>query len=256
MVKKNFFVYIINLKKDKKRKQSIISELIKQKINNYKIIDAVDGNSLKKAYLNKNVYKNKFNNNKWNISMSLGQIGCALSQLKIYKIFIKSKYDLAFILEDDAIFKYNFKEELKNLIFENFKEQKQIILLSELKEFIKKPISSSKNFNVVKVTNAFFTHAYFINKSAAQSILEFNFPVKTIADNYTFFNIYCGVKIFGIDPFIVDQDKKNHPTTIKFSKKLKSKINNENKKFLFKKRIYKLKTRFIKLFVPFSSHSK
>ena len=85
MVKKNFFVYIINLKKDKKRKQSIISELIKQKINNYKIIDAVDGNSLKKAYLNKNVYKNKFNNNKWNISMSLGQIGCALSQLKIYK---------------------------------------------------------------------------------------------------------------------------------------------------------------------------
>ena len=133
MVKKNFFVYIINLK----RKQSIISELIKQKINNYKIIDAVDGNSLKKAYLNKNVYKNKFNNNKWNISMSLGQIGCALSQLKIYKIFIKSKYDLAFILEDDAIFKYNFKEELKNLIFENFKEQKQIILLSELKEFIK-----------------------------------------------------------------------------------------------------------------------
>ena len=43
-----FKVYIVNLKKDKNRRENIIKELVKQNINNYEIIDAVDGNKLNK----------------------------------------------------------------------------------------------------------------------------------------------------------------------------------------------------------------
>lgn len=256
MIKKKLLVYVINLKKDKKRRKSIIDQLNKQKIKNYTIINAVDGSKLSKSQLQKNIYKDKFGKNKWNISMSPGQIGCALSQLKIYKLLIKSNCNLALILEDDAIFKYNFNNQLRNFIIKNFGKEKQITLISELKEFYKKPIAFNSKFKLVKVTNAFFTHAYFINKPAAKSILKFNYPVKTIADNYTFFNIYCGIKIFGLDPFVVDQDKKKHPTTIKFSKKFKKQTKYEKINFLFKKKIFKFKIKFLKLFIPFSSHSK
>ena len=97
----------------------------------------------------------------------------------------------------------------------------------------------------MKVTNGFFTHGYFINKEAAKSIISFNYPVKTIADNFVLFKLYCGIKINGINPFILDQDKKNHPTTI-----LKEK-NKFKKIFLFKRALYKLKIKVIKFFPIF-----
>jgi hypothetical protein len=122
--------------------------------------------------------------------------------------------------------------------------------LSELKQFYKKPLEKIRNYELVNVTNAFFTHAYFINKEAAKSIISFNFPVKTIADNFIFFNIYCNVKITGINPFIVDQDKKNHKTTISLEK------NNFEKVFLLKRTIYKIKVKIIKFFVKLQSHNK
>ena len=102
----------------------------------------------------------------------------------------------------------------------------------------------------MKVTNAFFTHGYFINKEAAKSIISFNYPVKTIADNFVLFKLYCGIEITGINPFIVDQDKKNHPTTILIQREKLKKI------FLFKRTIYKLKMKIMNFFIKFKSHIK
>tara|TARA_B110000967_G_C18682474_1_gene458815 strand:+ start:69 stop:824 length:756 start_codon:yes stop_codon:yes gene_type:complete len=249
MIDKKYKVYVINLKKSKSRKKHIINELKKQKIKNYEIIDAVNGAVLSLKELRSKTYKNKYNNNPWNIKMSPGQIGCSLSHIKVYKIFIKTKFKIALILEDDAIFIDNFKNNLKKLIIKNFKFKKQITLLSELKEFYQKPIIEGAGYELVNVTNAFFAHAYFINRDAAKSIISFNYPVKTIADNFVFFKIYCGIKINGLNPFIVDQDKVNHKTTI-FIKK-----HNLKKKFLFRKRLFKFKIRIMKFFVRFKSHN-
>ena len=141
-----------------------------------------------------------------------------------------------------------FNNKLKQFILNNFKFKKQIILLSELKEFHSKALDSFENIEIVSVSNAFFTHAYFINKEAAKSIISFNYPVKTIADNFVYFNIYCNIKITGINPFILDQDKK----------KFKSSITPERitkKKFLFRRTIYKLKNKILKKFNIFKSHN-
>jgi glycosyl transferase family 25 len=250
MMDRKYKVYVVNLKKDKNRKKHIINELKKQRIKNYEIIDAVNGNVLPLKELRSKTYKNKYNNNPWNIQMSPGQIGCALSHIKIYKLFIKTKFKVALILEDDAIFINDFKNNLKKLIIDDFKSKKQITLLSELKEFYHRPINKRVGYELVNVTNAFFTHAYFINKNAAKSIISFNYPVKTIADNFVFFKIYCGIKIIGLNPFIVDQDKVNHHTTIFIKKE------NLKKKFLFRKRLFKFKIRVMKFFVNFKSHNK
>ena len=250
MVLEKFKIFIVNLKIDKKRKSHIINELTKQKLDNYEIIDAVNGNEFDEKEIKKNTFKNKMGLNPWNTKMSSSQIGCALSHIKIYKQFIETGYDYALILEDDAIFVENFKEKLINFIIDNFNYKKQIILLSELKQFYSKPINKIEKYELVNVTNAFFTHAYFINKEAAKSIISFNYPVKTIADNFVLFKLYCGIKITGINPFIVDQDKKNHPTTIIIEKE------NFKKIFLFKRTIYKLKMKIMKFFIKFKSHTK
>ena len=242
-----FKVYIVNLKKDKNRRENIIKELIKQNIKNYEIIDAIDGNKLNKNELNLVTFKNKNHLNPWNSKMSPSQIGCALSHIKIYKRFIETKFNIALILEDDAIFLNNFSNNLKYFIINNFKYKKQIVLLSELKEFYRKPLDSKDDYEIVDVTNAFFTHAYMINKEAAKSIISFNYPVKTIADNFVLFKIYCKIKITGLNPFLLDQDKK----------KFKSSINSEEtvkKVFLIRRTMYKIKNKILKKFKNLINH--
>ena len=101
MVEK-FKIYIVNLKKDKIRRENILNEIKKQNLINYEIIDAIDGNTLSKIELDISTFKNKKQNNPWNSEMSPSQIGCALSHIKIYRKFIKTKYEYALILEDDA----------------------------------------------------------------------------------------------------------------------------------------------------------
>ena len=250
MILEKFKIYIVNLKKDEVRRRHIINELKKQKILKYEIIEAINGKELSHKEIIDNSFRDKKGLNPWNSKMSASQIGCALSHIKIYRKFIKSEYEFALILEDDAIFVKDIEDILLKFIISSFKFKKQIILLSELKQFYKKPLEKIRNYELVNVTNAFFTHAYFINKEAAKSIISFNFPVKTIADNFIFFNIYCNVKITGINPFIVDQDKKNHKTTISLEK------NNFEKVFLLKRTIYKIKMKIIKFFVKLQSHNK
>ncbi len=140
----NFKIYIVNLKKDKKRKKNILREIKKQNLKNYKFIDAIDGNKLKNNQINLLISKNKKFLNPLNTNMSKSEIGCALSHIKIYKEIVRSKIDCALVLEDDAIFLREFTKNLKEFILNNFRYKKQIILLSELWEFYKKPLDKKK----------------------------------------------------------------------------------------------------------------
>ncbi len=243
-----FKIYIVNLKKDEKRRENIIREVKKQNLTNYEIVDAVDGSKLNQNELNNATFKNKKHLNPWNSKMSPSQIGCALSHIKVYEKFIKTGFEVALILEDDAIFVRDFNNNLKQLILKNFKFKKQIVLLSELKEFHGKALDSVDNYEIVNVSNAFFTHAYMINKEAARSIISFNYPVKTIADNFVFFKIYCNIKITGLNPYLLDQDKKSFKTTIKSEETTK-------KIFLIRRTIYKIKNKILKKFRIFKSHN-
>ncbi len=242
-----FKIYVVNLKNDLDRRKNIINEIEKQNIKNYEIIDAIDGNELSEQELNNLSYKDKNLINPWNIKMSPSQVGCALSHIKIYKKFIKTDYNYALILEDDAVFIQSFNEDLKKLILKNITNKKQILLLSELKEFFSKPIDKNNSYEIVNVTNAFFTHSYIINKEAAKSIIKFNYPVKTIADNFVFFKIYCGIKITGLNPYLVDQDNKNFKTTI-------FKETKTEKVFLIRRFFYKFKIKIFKKFMKFKTH--
>ena len=175
------------------------------------------------------------------------EVCCSLSHLKAYEKFINSKFDYALILEDDAVFIDKFNENLKKLLVKNFIHEKQIIFLSELWEFFKKPIDKSNNYEIVNVTNAVMGHGYLINKKAAIAISSFNYPVKTLADNFVIFKLYCGVKLLGLNPFILIQDHKKFTSSIPIGNKM-------NKVFLFRRSFYRLINKIFRLLGMFSSH--
>ena len=260
---KNTIYYIVNLERDKGRKKNILSQLKHQNIINFKIIEAVDGSQLSKNDLKRSTYQNNKNSFKWHIKLSNSEIGCALSHLKIYKDFINSNYELAVIFEDDIFFKHQFNDEIKSLIYESFSENGQILLLGELKQYFIKDLYKRLHFKIVDTETAYFTHAYVINKKAASAIIDFNYPIKTVADNHLLWKLYLGIQVYGIDPFIIDQNDKfksniNHEKFHDEIKKIERNIPFYKKQILWRRKFYKLKIKLLKIIFPhlLGSHFK
>ena len=243
----NFKVYVISLKKETRRRENIIKELKKQNLLDFEIIDAVDGEKIEKRELDQLISKNNKFINPTNTYMNVPEICCALSHIKVYKKFLQTDLKYALIFEDDAVFLDEFSEKLQNFVLKNFKYKKQIILLSELWQFFKKPLDVEDDYEIVDVRNAVLAHAYFINREAAKSLISFNYPIKTVADYFLIFNIYCGIKITGLNPFILKQDKKKFETSIPPK-------NRVNEVFLFRRYIYRLTNKILKIFNKLSTH--
>ena len=243
----NFKIYVINLKRETKRKENIINELRKQNIVDFEIIDAIDGEEIKKSELDLLISKSNKFINPINTFMNAPEICCALSHIKVYKKFIETNMDYALIFEDDAIFLNNFSEKLKKFILKNFKYEKQIMLLTELWQFFKKPLDIENEYEIVDVRNAVLTHAYFINREAAKSLISFNYPIKTVADYFLIFNIYCGIKITGLNPFLLKQNKNKFETSIPPENRM-------NEVFLFRRYIYRLMNKILKILNKLNTH--
>ena len=76
---------------------------------------------------------------------------------------------------------------------------------------------------------------------------KFNYPIKTWADNFVLFKIYCGIELTGLNPYLLDQNKKEFNSTIELQKKFK-------KHFLLKRFLYKIKNKILKRFLSFDGH--
>lgn len=252
----NTIFYVVNLEKDKNRKENVLVQLKKQNINNFKFVKAVDGNKLTDEELKNHVFQNKKNSYKWHIKLSNPEIGCALSHIKIYEDFINSKYQLAVVFEDDILFKYNFDNEIKTLIFDCFSRKKQILLLGELKQFFKKALIKSQRFKIVNTETAYSTFAYVINKEAARAILDFNYPIKTVADNHLLWKLYLGINVYGIDPIFIDHDNNfqsniEHLTIFDEIKAIEKQTPFYRKQILWRRKLYKLQIKILKIILPF-----
>ena len=262
-LKCNFTVYIINLKKDKDRKKNIVSELKRQNIDNYKFIDAIKGSDLTADKKKSHVFKNKKNEYKWHIKLNDGQIGCSLSHIKAYKEILKNNDEIALIFEDDAVFIKDLTNELTNAILDSFNKNAQIVLLNELHLFYKKPIKKINGNEIVSVIKSFSSHSYFINKVAAANIIDFNYPVKTVADDHNLFNLYCDINYYGINPSICGQSQifsSNINSSFEVSeiKKIEKTIKFYQRHILYTKKLHNLKTKFLKNLFPskLGSHTK
>jgi GR25 family glycosyltransferase involved in LPS biosynthesis len=152
-------IYIINLEKDIDR-WSVINKQCK--INNLKIerFNAIYGKELPNDHFD---IKKYFPENHY---LTPGQIGCALSHIKIWEEAYQNNYEYIFILEDDAIIPNNFIERVTPILNSLPKDWDYLSLNCAYcygKHF---------NKNLVKVLYNLCTVSYMLSKNGIKKILD------------------------------------------------------------------------------------
>ncbi|RAX14150.1 glycosyltransferase family 25 protein [Photorhabdus bodei] len=203
-------IFIVNLKKDIERKKSIQHQSEKLELD-VEFIEAVNGRELSQDEIK--LFCPDFHKS----SMTLGELGCSLSHLKIYEKMVKENIQLALIMEDDAEIGRDIREILDFLITIDNKNlhKPNIFLLSKVNEYIdtfKKPLI--KDYHLVSVIDAALTHGYVVNKSAAKRLLDFLRPVWLVADEWKLLRENNVIKLKAVVPSVINFTEHSRNSSI------------------------------------------
>jgi len=197
-------VFIITLKESTDR-QELLSNTLEGL--DYEICWGVNGKELKNTDL--------IEEGSGNDALTLGEVGCAMSHLSVYKKIIDLDLNNALILEDDLVLKTINSEDIDTLNFglKELPADWELIYLgyalnnnkmsysTYLRTWIIYPLLSlydRNRYNPFKFRRRFprkysqhlqkagyhyRTHSYGISKSGAQKMLDFQTPVKLASDN-------------------------------------------------------------------------
>lgn len=195
--------YIINLESSTERRKNILEQLRKEKEIKYEFISAIDGRSLSDTEKDK-LFDIKKAEEFYARSIKPGEIGCTLSHQKCYRNLLKARIPYVIIFEDDIYIADSICDKISVLQEYLNTDVPTVILLSGRFYFTqKKKINGT--IMVGKVIDAYLTHAYVINKAAAKLAVEAR--PWFMADNWKFL-IKKGIRIYGIIPHLVDQNRE------------------------------------------------
>lgn len=162
-------------------------ELLLQNLN-YEIIEAVNGKDM-----NNNdfiINKNFFTPYDKSI-LKLGEVGCSLSHLKIWKKIVHENLDKVIILEDDLESIPDFN--ILNKINSNY--DLLYLIRKKVNNCDEKIIEKINNFDIVEASFSYWTSGYVLTFDGAKKLLSTNFENNLIAvDEYI--PIMCGCNHF------------------------------------------------------------
>jgi glycosyl transferase family 25 len=180
--------FIINLPRDVKRRELIIDDMEKYNLN-FSIIEAVDGRIFSdedvKKYYNEKKSIQLFNN-----KLNLGEIGCALSHIKVYEKMVAEGIPSAVIMEDDVcIVDDKIDELLRNLEEKYPADFPVVVLLNYVERYVsnKDDIIINEKSTLHDSYRGVGACGYFITKAAAKILAENMFPVYVVADKWEYF---------------------------------------------------------------------
>ena len=190
-------IFIINLESARDKRQQMEQQLSRAGIDDYELIDAIYGKGLSADDISKSVYDYPA------CALTLGEIGCALSHLKVYSLMIEKNISSAIILEDDVIIPEIFPQCLDTLKQSIEIDDTKVISLGRANKLtLRKRYSSfadsSTEYGEYTAVTAFGTYAYAINLAAAKSLLENLLPIKYEADMFIHFRENGWLKTFNI----------------------------------------------------------
>ena len=108
-------IFVINMKRDEKKRQQVKNEMAKHNIE-FEFFDAIDGS----------VTEHTGTSNDWHepiyhVHLTKGEVGCALSHYYVWEKIIKENISSAIILEDDFVVKDpKFLERMKSIPEANY----------------------------------------------------------------------------------------------------------------------------------------
>ncbi|MBT9494601.1 MAG: glycosyltransferase family 25 protein [Paucibacter sp.] len=221
--------FIINLPRDIDRRDSIVKEMEKCKLD-FSFIEAVDG----RLFSNED-FKNNYDEEKsiqlFNRKMTPGEIGCALSHIKIYNKIVSEGIPSAVVLEDDiCIIDCNIEKLLADLEKIYPADIPVIVLLNfvDRYESNKSDVMLNEKYSMHDSYRSISSSAYFITQAAAGILVNNIFPAYVVADKWEYFQEkFFPVKM--IIPNCVGLSENSLSSTIELNgdrrKKVKIKFN-------------------------------
>lgn len=206
-------IYVINLKRNKDRLNVFMK---RAKDANVKVerFEAVNGKELPKNHPDIVKYFIK------NHNLNPGQIGCALSHIKIWEDAIKNNYKNIIVFEDDAIIPVDFWNRF-NKAYNNLPSDWKVSYLGLNWPHVKKINQNVSKVIYKKGTSNFGTHAMLINIDKISKLLaiKINVPIDIFIKNNNDSDIYFfhNIKIVNDSSFDSNIGKKlnNHSNKIK-----------------------------------------
>lgn len=170
----NYIIKVINLNKRLDRKNQTIENFIKEKIENYEFVEAIDGFTIEPTLEIKKLFEgNDFNYRK-------GVIGCALTHLQLWKELLDDEInDYYVIMEDDCKLINNFKIVLDSIL-SNLQDKNMVLfgyhMFDNFREKYSELFKNNNECSVVPINNDIFLGGYFcyyINKIAAKKLIDY-----------------------------------------------------------------------------------
>lgn len=201
-------IFIISLKDSSRR--SIIAQRLQALGLNFAFFDAVDGRKLSEqdlAQVDYAYYPKRFGQK----PLTLGEVGCALSHIKLYEYLRERDIPEAIILEDDAFPTLYFPEILKEALKKLPKKAEMLFLdhgKAKICPFTRSlperyrlaryltPSRNSKRV-IIRATG------YYLTKIGIKKLLDKAYPIRLPADYLTGNLQLTGIHAYGIEPSCV-----------------------------------------------------
>ena len=215
-------IFVISLKRSKDRRILIKKELDHLDMP-FSFFNAIDGKLLKPSYQKKmmqlrlKAYRN-VENLKGKIKVRHGEVGCALSHIKIYSHIVKKNMPLSLVLEDDSEINENLKKIIEDPtllthardgVFEVLNlgcVKKEGIYIPILRFFGRRKIHNNQTIGkparIIPGANC-----YLLTLNGAKKLLKASMPLRYGADQLLANAEYFGITLYATKTPIVAQKR-------------------------------------------------
>lgn len=197
--------YVINLDFEVDRKAFMAQQLQAAGIPiPFEIVSAVKGKALEPAVLSK-VYDESQTLKTQGKPLSLGEVGCALSHLSIYRTMAETDTPVSLVLEDDALLHPDLTKVLQPLGKRIAAETQPVVcLLTHLIRYKRSPaLPVAPGYSLHPMVDACCAHGYLINNAAAKEMLQLFSPITYPIDAWKRIAETGRIRIQGLNPYVI-----------------------------------------------------
>lgn len=195
-------IFVINLARHKERRAFIKMQLEAAGLD-FEFIDAFDGQLLTSEYLEKN-YDSSLAKTIVGRDLTLGEIGCALSHLSIYRKIVADELPFAVILEDDALIGIQFPDVCKRVVEMINPLANEVVLFAHTQKYSNwSGLKIDKTHKLLPAVDAYCAHGYLVTQASAKKLLETLHPVHIVADCWNYLMTHKVIKVSSIIPYCI-----------------------------------------------------
>lgn len=170
---------------------------------NHEIFDGVEGAKLAPEALAQQ-YDASRAQRVYGRELTLGEVGCALSHLAVYREIVDRQLPFALILEDDALIGNHTRAVCRRLLEKLSPDEPTVVLLIHTQKYTAWGSAKlSRLHRLVRTRDAFCGHAYVVTQAAARALLDELTPVHAPADCWNALRQRGTIQLLSVVPYCV-----------------------------------------------------